>query len=64
MSLVAEQMNYFEEAEASEGMISYVVKTAFSILFTLTALSYAFNLDKVSRTGNVKTKRSWLLIFD
>ena len=57
MSLVAEQMNFFEKKEKQEGMISKVIKGAFSIMFVLSALTYALGLDKVGKTGKRHARR-------
>ena len=63
MSLVAEQMNYFEAKEKSEGMLTKVVKYGFSIMFMLSALVYVFDLDKITKSGKTKQRRRWKSVF-
>jgi len=42
-------------------MISKIVKGGFSILFTLTAITYALDMDKVTKSGKVKPRRRWII---
>jgi hypothetical protein len=54
MSCVGESMDWFEEKEKAEGMMSKIIKGALSVMFFVSIVTYGLGLDKPGKLGGKK----------